>query len=537
MLSIMSSAIDGNLGMKIFQSLRSRPFSNFLIDYGLPEKKFLPRGVVLSLSLLLSRQISNQVVGQRVGVMLPPGLPGFVANFALFLCGRVPVNLNFTLGAEINREILNSSGVETVLSAFAMKKKFPQFPWPENCFWVEEFIKEIAGKRWLVFQTCLLAWIFPKRVARKFQIPLMGGEQVATLLFTSGSSGKPKGVPLSHRNLLENCRQLQELELFRDLPIVLVNLPLFHSFGMTVGMIFSTLRGLPVVTTPSPLDHRLNIRAISEQRAEILLGTPTFLRGYLKKAEHGELDSIRYVVAGAEKSPVPFRKRWEEKINCQYLEGYGLTETSPALSFNLPGKGKRCGSVGRLLQGVECRTIDPGNGTETDSEKGGILCFRGANIFSGYWGDVEKTKEVLDEDGWFKTGDLGRLDADGFLWIEGRVSRFSKIGGEMVPHGRVEEEILGVLGLCPSDEPMLVVSAVQDEKKGEKLVVVCSQSVDQAKVRNGLMEKGIPNLWIPRHFIAVDKIPLLPSGKTDWEKIRQLVASPDDGQGACGGNQ
>ena len=537
MFADMSSVIDGNLGMKIFNSLRFSPFKNFLIDYGLPGKKIFPRGVVLSLSLLLSRRIADQVEGQRVGVLLPPGLPGFVANFGLFLCGRVPVNLNFTLGPEINREILSSSRVQTVMTASAMKKKFPHFPWPENCFCVDEFLREIAGKRFLVLQTCLLAWILPKRVVKQFQIPSMGGEQIATLLFTSGSSGKPKGVPLSHRNLIANCRQLHDLELFRDQPRVLANLPLFHSFGMTVGMIFPTLRGLAVVTTPSPLDHRLNIQAISEQRVEILLGTPTFLRGYLKMAEYGDLDSIRYIVAGAEKSPVSFRKRWEEKINCQYLEGYGLTETSPALSFNLPGGGKRCGSVGRLLQGVECRTIDPESGTETDREQGGILCFRGANIFSGYWGDVEKTREVLDEDGWFKTGDLGRLDRDGFLWIEGRVSRFSKIGGEMVPHGRVEEEIIGVLGLCPTDEPILVISAVQDEKKGEKLVVVCTQPVDQVRVRNGLMKKGISNLWIPRHFIEVDKIPLLPSGKTDWDKIRQLLARADVEQGACGGNQ
>jgi len=517
-----------HLGKKLFDSLRKDIFQPYLVDYGLSRERVFRRVVVLCFSLLLSKRMKGKITGQRVGVVLPPGLPGFVANFALFLCDKVPVNLNFTLGPEINREILNSSGVETVLSVSAMKKKFPHFPWPENCFWVDEFLNEITSNRWLILRTCLLALLFPRLTVRQFQIPAMGEDKVAILLYTSGSSGKPKGVPLTHRNLLENCRQLDDLELFRDQPRVLANLPLFHSFGMTVGMIFPTLHGLPVVATPSPLDHRLNIRAISEQSVEILLGTPTFLRGYLKIAEHGDLDSIRYVIAGAEKSPVSFRKRWEKKINGEYLEGYGLTETSPALSFNLPGGGKRCGSVGRLLQGVECRTIDPKSGTATEREQGGILCFRGANIFSGYWGDEEKTREVLDEDGWFITGDLGRLDTDGFLWIEGRVSRFSKIGGEMVPHGRVEEEIIATLELCPTDEPILVVSAVQDEKKGEKLVVVCTQPVDQAMVRNGLMKKGISNLWIPRHFIEVDKIPLLPSGKTDWEKIRQLATRADE---------
>ena len=513
-----------HLGKKLFDSLRKDIFQPYLVDYGLSRERVFRRVVVLCFSLLLSKRMKGKITGQRVGVVLPPGLPGFVANFALFLCDKVPVNLNFTLGPEINREILNSSGVETVLSVSALKKKFPHFPWPENCFWVDEFLNEITSNRWLILRTCLLALLFPRLTVRQFQIPAMGRDKVAILLYTSGSSGKPKGVPLTHRNLLENCRQLDDLELFRDQPRVLANLPLFHSFGMTVGMIFPTLHGLPVVTTSSPLDHRLNIRAISEQSVEILLGTPTFLRGYLKIAEHGDLDSIRYVIAGAEKSPVSFLERWEKKINCQYLEGYGLTETSPALSFNLPGEGKRSGSVGRLLQGIECRTLDPESGIETDREEGGILCFRGANIFSGYWCDEEKTQEVLGADGWFKTGDIGRLDKDGFLWIEGRVSRFSKIGGEMVPHGRVEEGIFDILGLCPSDEPMLIVSAVQDEKKGEKLIVLHSQNIDKGRVRVGLTEKGMSNLWIPRHFLRVDYIPVLSSGKVDWQKVRTITS-------------
>ena len=514
-----------HLGKKLFDSLSKDLFQPYLVDYGLPQKRVFRKITVLCLSLLLSNRIKGNITGQRVGVVLPPGLPGFTANFALFFCGRVPVNLNFTLGQEINREILNSSGVKTVLTVSAMFKKFPNFPWPKNCFWVDEFLKEISANRWLILKTYLLICIFPKRAVRKFQIPTKGGNEIATLLYTSGSSGKPKGVPLSHRNLLQNCSQLNDLELFRDHPKVLINLPLFHSFGMTVGMIFSTLRGLPVVTAPSPLDHRLNIQAILDQSVEILLGTPTFLRGYLKIAKQGELKSVRYVVAGAEKSPTPFRNSWEEKINCQYLEGYGLTETSPALSFNLPGEGKRSGSVGRLLQGVECRTLDPESGKVTNREEGGVLCFRGANIFSGYWRDEEKTQEVLDADGWFKTGDIGRLDKDGFLWIEGRVSRFSKIGGEMVPHGRVEEELLDILGLCPSDEPILVVSAVQDDKKGEKLIVLHSQDIDKGSVRVGLTEKGISNLWNPRHFLKVENIPVLPSGKVDWQKVRTIISA------------
>ncbi|MDA7791448.1 AMP-binding protein [Opitutales bacterium] len=491
----------------------------------MPKKRVFRKGVILALSLILSQRIRNKFSDERVGVLLPPGVAGFISNFALFLSDLVPVNLNFTLGEEINREILNSAGIRTVITAKSMIEKFPNYPWPENCFCVGEFLDEIADNRWMVVRTCLLLWIFPKRACEKFQIPTIGEDKIAILLYTSGSSGKPKGVPLSHENLLENCRQLQELELFRDEPKVLVNLPLFHSFGMTVGMLFSTLRGLPVVTTPSPLDYRLNIRAISQQKVGVLLGTPTFLRGYLKKSVHGELASIRYVVAGAEKSPASFRNLWEKKMNCEYLEGYGLTETSPALSFNQPGEGKRCGSVGRLLKGVECRTIDPESGDITPLAEGGILCFRGPNIFAGYWQDAEHSNKVLDENGWFKTGDLGRLDRDGFLWIEGRSSRFSKIGGEMVPHGRVEEEITELLEICQSEGPKLVVCSVENDQKGEILIVVSSFNCDLNQIKKGLKIRGLPNLWIPKELLLVKEIPILPTGKINWLKVRSFVTS------------
>ena len=192
-------------------------------------------------------------------------------------------------------------------------------------------------------------------------------------------------------------------------------------------MIFSTVRGLPIVCAPSPINHRLNLKAITKEQIEILLGTPTFLRGYLQQAREGELNSIRYVVAGAEKSSAKFRIRWESALECEYLEGYGLTETSPAVSFNLPGAGKKDGSVGRLLAGVECKTLDVESGKETDSLVGGILCFRGGNVFDGYWHDEDQTNAVFDADGFFKTGDLGRLDKDGFLWIEEEYHAFQRL--------------------------------------------------------------------------------------------------------------
>jgi len=230
-------------------------------------------------------------------------------------------------------------------------------------------------------------------------------------------------------------------------------------------------------------------------------------------------------VAGAEKSPQTFRDRWEREADCQYLEGYGLTETSPAISFNLPATGKQSGSVGRLLPDVECQTIDPESGDITPLAEGGILCFRGPNIFDGYWQDAEHSNKVLDENGWFKTGDLGRLDRDGFLWIEGRSSRFSKIGGEMVPHGRVEEEITDLLEICQSGGPKLVVCSLENDQKGETLIVVSSFNCDLNQIKKGLKIRGLPNLWIPKELLLVKEIPILPTGKINWLKVRSFVTS------------
>jgi acyl-[acyl-carrier-protein]-phospholipid O-acyltransferase/long-chain-fatty-acid--[acyl-carrier-protein] ligase len=515
--------INKDLGQEIFDSLRNRPFRPFLMDYGFSSPKGFSRGMVLALSLKLIKVLNQRKVGKYVGVVLPPGLGGFVANFALILSGRIPVNLNFTQGADLNQYILSITNIQTILTASKVVHKFPEFPWPEDLFWIDRYLTNFSKHPFGVLVTFARLWLRPERVRKEFLFLPENESETAVILFTSGSSGKPKGVRLSHRNILYNCRQLSGLDLFQNGPKVLVNLPLFHSFGFTVGMVFSTVRGLPLVCAPSPLNHRLNLKAITNEQVEILLGTPTFLRGYLQQARKEELKSIRYVVAGAEKSSAKFRSRWESTVECEYLEGYGLTETSPALSFNLPGSGKKDGSVGRLLPGVECKTLDVESGEQTDSLVGGILCFRGGNVFDGYWQDDGQTNAVLDADGWFKTGDLGRLDEEGFLWIEGRISRFSKIGGEMVSHQMIEEAITHVLHICPGQDLPFVVTAREHDQKGEEIILVSTLSLDLHQIQKALRADGVPNLWIPRDYISVKAIPILSTGKVSWGEIRKLI--------------
>jgi len=308
---------------------------------------------------------------------------------------------------------------------------------------------------------------------------------------------------------------------------LLGNLPLFHSFGLTVGTFFPLLFGLRIVAAPSPLDYKSSLRAIREGRAEVLLGTPTFLRGYLRKVKSDDFKSVRYVVAGAEKSPPDLINIWEEKYGCEYLEGYGLTECSPGLSFNLPGSGKKVGSVGRLMKNIEGRTVDPETGDALDKNETGILSFRGPNVFAGYLNNSEKTKEVFSDDGWFITGDLGRMDEDGFLFIEGRLSRFSKIGGEMVSHESVEDAISKLLSLDghTNDDIICAVTGIADESKGECLVLLAVRKVDPKWLAIQLRKEGFPNLWIPKIIKKVDEIPVLGTGKLNLRKIQELAKS------------
>ena len=242
--------------------------------------------------------------------------------------------------------------------------------------------------------------------------------------------------------------------------ILLGNLPLFHSFGFLVTLWYPLIKGIRLVTLPSPLELRKSIDAIYEEKVTAILGTPTFLKPYLRKADPEKMASLQFVIAGAEKTPKGLAEEWQSKFGSTYLEGYGLTETSPVSSVNLPDpadpqnidpheRGSLKGAAGRLLPGVTIRFVDPDTNEEKPYGESGIIKLRGPNIFEGYLGQPDKTKEVL-KDGWFTTGDLGRLDENGFLHIEGRLSRFSKIGGEMVPHGTVEEAIVNALEIDTS---------------------------------------------------------------------------------------
>jgi acyl-[acyl-carrier-protein]-phospholipid O-acyltransferase/long-chain-fatty-acid--[acyl-carrier-protein] ligase len=313
---------------------------------------------------------------------------------------------------------------------------------------------------------------------------------------------------------------------------ILACLPVFHSFGSTVNLWFPLIEGLRMVTYPSPLDIPKNAELVERHGVKLVCSTPTFLRGYLRKATPEQLATVELLVTGAEKLPMDLADAFEERFAIPVLQGYGLTETSPVVSVNLPDpppggaaalpqQRSRRGSVGMLAPGLTARIRDPETRAPLPLTATGMLWLKGVNIFEGYLDDPTRTALVI-EDGWFSTGDLARFDEDGFLYIEGRLSRFSKIGGEMVPHETVEAAVRGCLGI-KGEELTVAVTGVPDEAKGEALVLLSTKDLDLSKLRKDLASAGIPNLWIPRRCVRCPEIPQLASGKLDLRRIHQLA--------------
>ena len=521
-----------HLGRECIRALAKHPGRVQVIDrtFG---RRAVTCGQLYAAAAALSRRIRATVPERRVGVVLPPGAGAFIANLAILAAGKIPVNLNFTTARAGIEASLKLGGIAAVLSADAVRAKLPNFPWPERTLDLKAEIEACGGKRALL-PWLIAAWVLPNQVcADLLGLPRRGDREEAGLLFTSGSSGEPKGVVLSHRNILANCAQISSLSILPETCSLLGCLPVFHSFGFTATLWYPLLRGCQVVTVPSPLDTRKIIEAIRDEKATVLLGAPTFIRPVLKKALPGELRSLDLVVTGAEKLPDDLARTFRETFHIEIMQGYGLTETTPAaninqphppvvVSTNEPQLGNRPGAVGRMMPGMTARVVDPETWQELPMSETGMVLFRGANVFEGYLDDPEKTKGAF-RDGWFVTGDLGRFDEDGFLFIEGRLSRFSKIGGEMVPHGTVENKISELFDLDQTAGYVVVVIGVPDASKGEALVLLTTLDFTSDVIREKLLASGMPGLWVPKLIRRVEKIPVLGTGKLDLKGCRELA--------------
>jgi acyl-[acyl-carrier-protein]-phospholipid O-acyltransferase/long-chain-fatty-acid--[acyl-carrier-protein] ligase len=492
----------------------------------------LSRAKLLGAAAALSRYLRKEFSDQRIAIVLPASRASMLVNLAVTLADKVPVDLNFTVGRAANESCCGRANVRVAISATQFMERLKDFPWPERVLKLDELIPPMKHR--IVFWWIVSLLVPARLLLRLLQIPKEGGHREAVLLFTSGTTGEPKGVVISHRNVVGNVSQFRQLLDARETDAILASLPFFHTFGSTVTLWYPLIEGVRIITYPNPLDAAKCAALIERYKLTFLLTTPTFLRMYLRKAEPHQLGSLRLIITGAEKLPLDLASHFEKRFDKKVFEGYGLTETAPVVSVNLPDpkpkkpgehvqSSSRLGSVGRLAPGMAAEIREPETEQELSLYDTGMLWLRGPNIFEGYLHDPKQTAEVL-RDGWLKTGDIGRFDEDGFLYIEGRLSRFSKIAGEMVPHETIENKIVDLLGLSGSDERPLAVMGVQDEAKGETLVLLSAVDIDLAELRSKLHEAGVPNLWIPKHVQRVEGIPVLASGKLDLKKCQELVA-------------
>jgi acyl-[acyl-carrier-protein]-phospholipid O-acyltransferase / long-chain-fatty-acid--[acyl-carrier-protein] ligase len=484
----------------------------------------------LSKVIFLARRLRLHWVDQKmVGLLLPPSIPGALLNWAALLLGKVPVNLNYTSSNESMASCAKQCELQTVVTSRLFLEKVKIEP-PGKIIYVEDLAENpSAGEKVAAF---LAAKFLPAAMLDSF----LGVKQPATLddtatiIFSSGSTGEPKGVMLSHFNLASNVEQIEQVFHLNEKDRILGILPFFHSFGFTGTLCLPPLAGMGVVFHPSPLDAQAIGVLVSKYSVTMLLSTPTFLNSYARRIPPEAFGSLRIVMAGAEKLPERVALNFQDHFGIRPLEGYGCTECSPVVAVNTDDfraayfrqVGAKRGTIGHPLPGIGVHIIDPETGARVGVDKPGLLLVRGPNVMTGYLKRPEKTAEVLRE-GWYNTGDIASLDEDGFLRITDRLSRFSKIGGEMVPHIKVEETLHELAG---SDGQTFAVTAIPDEKKGERLVVLHTLGDEGLKsVLEKLTKADLPALWKPRpdQFVYAEQLPYLGTGKLDLRKLKEIA--------------
>ena len=472
---------------------------------------------------------------RNVGVLLPPSVGGVLANSALSLAGKVTVNLNYTLSEDIINYCIRTAGVKQIITSKRFMKQRPYNLGVEVIFMEDLRLKITRTDKVKAFAAARFMPI--NMLTKRLGLHQFKPDDLMTIVFTSGSTGEPKGVMLSHNNILSNLDSVTGIFNLTSQDTIVGVLPFFHSFGFTVTM-WLVLCGNPAGAYHfNPLDSREVAKLCEKHRASILAATPTFLRTYLKRCTPEQMKSVNLTIVGAEKLQPELRNAWNEKYGVEPIEGYGATELSPVASFNIPDsritggpggpKGMRRGTVGRVAPGTVAAVFSPDSGERMGTNEDGLIKVKGPNVMLGYLNQPEKTAEVI-QDGWYNTGDIGRIDDEGFIEITGRQSRFSKIGGEMVPHIKIERELTRILDNDNTDEPQVLcaVTAVPDAKKGERLIVLHRPTTRPVReLIDELKKTGLPNLWIPsvESFREVESLPLLGTGKLDLHAMKQIA--------------
>ena len=487
-------------------------------------------GNALARSIFLAQRLRRVWQDQEmVGVLLPPSVGGALVNLAAMLCGTVPVNLNYTASNSVIASCAQQCEIKTVITSRKFLERVP-LEVPGKAVFLEEQIENPRASQKIL--ALLAARLLPTYLLRRWLSAGKPGqlEDLGTVIFSSGSTGDPKGVMLSHLNLASNIEQMGQTFALTRRDRLLGILPFFHSFGFTVTICLPAVLGVGVVYHPNPLDARVIGALVEKYAVTFMIATPTFLQSYIRRCEPENFGSLQFVLAGAEKLPERISQAFEDRFGLRPLEGYGCTECAPVVAVNTRDfraagfrqVGAKRGKIGHPLPGISVRIVHPESGEPVPLGQPGLLLVRGPNVMQGYLGKPEKTTQVL-RDGWYNTGDIATLDDDGFLAIADRLSRFSKIGGEMVPHIKVEEKLQE---LCELTEQRFAVTAVPDEKKGERLIVL--HTLDDAQLAACLERfsaSDLPALWKPKpnQFFRIEAMPYLGTGKLDLRRVKEIA--------------
>lgn len=479
------------------------------------DRKPLSYDRLIAASHVMGRRIARLAgPGERVGVLLPNAAGAAVVFCALQAYGRVPALLNFTTGTARLRAACEAAQLRTVLTSrrFLATAR------------LEDTAAALEGQVRLVYlediRAALTRWdrlfgLAAALFARALHWRRAGRtpDDPAVVLFTSGSEGTPKGVVLSHRNILANIHQVAAVIDFTPADVVFNPLPVFHAFGLTGGLLLPLVSGVRTFLYPSPLHYRVIPELVYGTNATVLFGTDTFLAGYARAAHAYDFFSVRYVVAGAERVREETRRLWADRFGLRILEGYGATETAPVIAVNTPMQYK-AGTVGRLLPGIEPRLVPvPG------LERGAQLVVRGPNVMLGYLRAGRAGVLEAPPDGWYDTGDIVDLDAAGFVTVLGRTKRFAKVAGEMVSLAVVEE-----LAAAVWPEHRHAAVAVPDQRRGEQVVLVTdSPAADREALIRHAQAAGIAEILVPRSVLRTEHLPLLGTGKVDYPALADLV--------------
>lgn len=489
----------------------AKGFSKKLAIHDFSTNRELSYNKALIACLILTRVFKKMDTG-FIGLMIPTSAGCILSKIAILMSGRKPVMINYSTGAEQNAKYAQQKcDFRTIITSKALLEKI-ECPFIDGMVYIEDIMASITSKDKI---RAALTAMLPATIIKKL-VHQGTEDDTAVILFTSGSEKDPKAVQLTHKNILANLKAVTPIFGFRSKDVFMCTLPFFHVFGLTVDLWLPIYHGMSMLTYANPLDFKKVCTIVREKQATFLVGTPSFFWGYLRKSQPGDFSSLRIALTGADKCPDALREGFKNKHDITVYEGYGATECSPVISTNTPDF-NRPGSVGKPIPGLQVRIEHYETGKECAPGEDGRILVKGDSVMKGYFNDFEQTSLHI-RSGWYDTGDMGNIDADGYLWHVGRLKRFVKIGGEMVSLVKIE----GILEKFLPEESHCCVVEIPDARKGARIVAVVTTPLDE-KVILKQMAEHLPPIALPKIFLVWETLPKMGSGKIDFRIISEMA--------------